>query len=242
MTLKTQQHTSLWQDLCRDFHTLQRLRGKQKLIFLWDYYKWKILVTICTIFTIITFICILWEGQKPCRLRVCVVLNTEEDSQPWFSSFTEKLQSDGKPGAVDINFDQPFNINNPYHNIHEIEVMSTISSERMDVAVCREDLYRYLLSLNACFPLDQCLSKDLYQTLSEEGKLVYDTAGLTADKDGSIKAEGGIDGYYAVDCSGSQFFTLYCASTNDEPLYAVIISNTSHLEECNALIRALTEE
>ena len=235
-------HPSLRQELCRDLRTLKTLDGKQKLIFLWDYYRWRILACICTAIAAFTFISILWEGQKPCRLRICVALDTEEDCSPWFSSFTEKLQSDGKPGSVDVNLDQPFDYDSPYYQVHEMEVMAAISSGRMDAVVCGEDLYRYLLALNACYPLDQCLPEDLLETLSSSGKLKTDTAGLPAKQNGSPTVQEGSSGYYAVDLSGTRFFELYGkTSREDESFYGVIISNTEHLEDCQALFRALTE-
>ena len=82
----------------------------------------------------------------------------------------------------------------------------------------------------------------MFQTLSDNGKLISGPASQIADRQGVTELEDGIDGYYAVDLSGSSFFQL-CnqASLENEPLYAVIISNTEHLDDCETLIRALTE-
>ena len=184
----------------------------------------------------------LYEGQKPCRLRVCVVLNTEDDCSRWFRQFTEELTADEKPGMVDVNLDQPFDYDNRYYYVQEIEVMTTVSSGRMDVAVCGKDMYSYLLALNACMTLDDTLSDDLLSSLSDRGKLVYDTANLTQDENGNVNPEDGIDGYYAIDLSGSEFYELYNQTEDEqEPLYAVIISNTEHFEDCETLLRALCQ-
>ena len=224
-------------NLRRDIETLKTLDTRQKLQFLWDYYKWYAISTLCIIFIIGTFAHILWEGQKPCRLRVCVVLNTEDDCSSWFGKFTQELKSDGKSGDVDINQDQPFDYDNRYSYLHEIEVMTTISSQRMDVAVCNADMYRYLLALNACLSLDTALSDDLVSYLSAQGMLRYDTANLTEDENGEVDLEDGVDGYFAVDLFGTEFYEAY--NQTDEPLYVVIISNTEHLEDCEKLLRAL---
>ena len=120
--------------------------------------------------------------------------------------------------------------------------MTTVSSGRMDMAVCGEDLYSYLLALNACLPLDEALPDELVSFLSESGKLIYDTANLTADKNWNVNPEDGIDGYYAVDLYGTGFYNLYNRTENEEqPLYAVIISNTEHLEDCKTLLHALIQ-
>ena len=232
--------SSLREELRQDFDTLKRLDARGKLQFLWDYYKWRVLVCFCVVVIVVTFARMLWEGQKPCRLRVCVVLNTQDDCGAWFREFTQDLKSDGKEGDVDVNQDQPFDYDNRYYYLYEVEVMTTISSQRMDIAICGADMYRYLLALNACLPLDTALSADLVSELSRRGMLCYDTANLTEDENGNVDLNDGIDGYFAIDLSGTEFEEAYNQTEeNDEPLYAVIIANTEHLADCEKLLRAL---
>ena len=167
-------------------------------------------------------------------------MNTEDDCSSWFEKFTQDLKSDGKSGDVDINQDQPFDYDNRYSYLHEIEVMTTISSQRMDVAVCNADMYRYLLALNACLPLDTALSDDLVSYLTAQGMLRYDTANLTEDENGTVDLKDGIDGYFAVDLSSTEFYETYNQTEESgAPLYVVIISNTEHFEDCEKLLRAL---
>lgn len=239
MMNKNKKHSSFRKELLQDWDTIKKLKGKKKIDFLWDYYKWPAIVCLSVIIIVIIFAQILWEGQKPCRLRVCVVLNTEEDCSFWFYNFTEKLQSDQKPGAVDVNLDQPFDYDNRYYYVQEMEVQATVSSRRMDVAICGEDMYHFLLSLNACLPLDQSLSEDFASFLSGEGKLIYDTANLTEDENGNVDPKDGIPGYYAIDLSDTEFSAQYNNSEPFEPLYAVIISNTEHLNDSETLLKAL---
>lgn len=239
---KKKRSSILWMELKQDFHTFRGLSGKGKAEFVWDYYKWKILALVCAVFVLCLFGHILWEGQKPCRLRVCVVLNTEDDCSKWFRSFTEELTSDGNPGAVDINLDQPFDYDNMYYYVQEAEVMTTISSGRMDLAICGSDLYQYLLALNACLPLDTGLSKDLADALKGQGRLVFGTANLTEDKYGQVNPDDGIDGYYAIDLAGTDFFQEYNQTKEEEPLYAIVIRNTKHLADCETLIQKLTAQ
>lgn len=232
--------SSLRAELRQDLDTLKRLDARGKLQFLWDYYRWRILVCACVVVIVILFAHMLWEGQKPCRLRVCVVLNTEDDCSAWFRKFTQELKSDGKEGDVDVNQDQPFDYDNRYAYLYEVEVMTSISSQRIDVAICGADMYRYLLALNACLPLDTALPNDLVSYLTERDMLCYDTANLTEDENGNVDLSDGIDGYFAVNLSGTEFEKTYNQTEgNAEPLYAVIISNTTHLEDSEALIKAL---
>ncbi|MCI9151228.1 MAG: hypothetical protein HFI42_12175 [Lachnospiraceae bacterium] len=239
--MKKNKHKSRWRrELKQDLATLKNLSLRDRFVFIWDYYKWPMITLCFLIFVVCLFAHMLWEGQKPCRLRVCVVLNTEQSCSLWFRSFTEELTADGKPGAVDVNQDQPFDYDNSYYYVHEIEVMTTISSGRMDFAICGSDMYSYLLALNACLPLDTALSEDLAEALLKEGRLVYSTANLTVDEDGNSNPADGIDGYYAVDLAETPFSAAYNQTEEEEPLYAVIISNTEHLADCEALLRALT--
>lgn len=237
---KNRKNSYLVQDIKRNWNTFKSLHGKKRLEFIWDYYKWRIIVITFSIIVICTFVHMLYEGQKPCRLQACVVLNTEDNCSRWFDKFTEELVSDGKPGKVDINLDQPFDYDNKYYYVQELEVMTTVSSMRMDIAICGKDMYSYLLALNACMPLDKSLPDDLVDFLSDNNKLIYDTANLKIDKNGNVNPEDGIDGYYAVDLSETEFDNLYNQTEDTkEPLYAVIISNTQHLEDCIKLLRAL---
>ncbi len=235
--------SSLRAELRQDLDTLKRLDTRGKLQFLWDYYRWRILVCVCVVVIVGMFAHMLWEGQKPCRLRVCVVLNTEDDCSVWFRKFAQELESDGKEGDVDVNQDQPFDYDNRYYYLYEVEVMTTISSKRMDVAICGADMYRYLLALNACLPLDTALSEDLVSYLSEKEMLCYDTANLTEDENGNVDFADGIDGYFAIELSDTEFGRTYNQTDEEnKPLYAVIIANTEHLTDSAALLRALVVE
>ena len=228
-------------DLKRDWNTLRSLRGKALLRYIWDYYKVPIFVTLFALFAAFTMGRIIWEGQRPYRLQVCVVLNTDDYCQSWFDDFEAELSKDGKGGDLDLNLDQPFDYDNMYYYVMEIEVMTTISSQRMDVAVCGEDMYSYLLAINACLPLDQALPEDFREEVAD--RLVHSTANLQYDRDGRIDYEAGIDGYFALDLEGTAFETEYNRpdqwGEDPGPLYAVIISNTGHLDDSITLLKAL---
>lgn len=234
--------SSLFSERARDnWNTFKRLRGKRRVLFVWDYYKLPIVLIVTLVLVVGIFAHMLWEGQKPHRLNVCVVLNNEEYCDQWFLKFEKELKKDGKSGAVEVNQDQPFDYDNQYYYLQELEVLTTISSGRMDVAICNADMYEYLLAINACLPLDENLPKDLYDTLSEKKMIDHNTANLQMDEYGNINEEDGIDGYYAINLDGTQFAEKYNQTEEDEPLYAVIISNTEHLEDSLTLIREITQ-
>jgi hypothetical protein len=131
-----------------------------------------------------------------------------------------------------------------YYYVQEMEVMTTVSSGRMDVAICGEDMYSYLLALNACLPLDEALPADLIDQLKNTGQLIQSTAGLQEDDSGNVDLSQGIDGYFAIELSDTEFGQTYNQTSDEEetPLYAVIISNTDHLDDSVSLLYALLEE
>ncbi len=228
----------------RSWATFRSLHGRDRVRWIWDYYKFPIIVTVFAIIAACNIIHIVIEGQKPRRLEVTVVLNTDDYCQDWFHGFARELSADGVPGEVDVNYDQPFDYSNMYYYVMEMEVMTTVSSQQMDVAVCGEDMYSYLLAINACLPLDEALPPEMRERLSD--RLVFSTANLQYDENNQVDWEAGIDGYYALDLEGTPFELTYNQpGTYDEdpgPLYAVVISNTEHLEDSFALLDALTAE
>jgi len=218
------------EDCQRDWNTIRRLRGKELVYHLFQYYTIPAIVAVFSVYAAGTAIHMLWEGQQPCRLRVCVVLNQDVSCEAWFDEFSQSLYADGKPGNVDLNEDQPFDYDNSYYQVMEAEVMAAVSSQRMDVAVCGEDMYTYLLALNACMDMD-----DVWSGGEAPAPVLPGVAGLT----GQDPDETGIPGNYALDLTSSAFAERYHQGAEDGPLYAVVISNTEHLEDARTLLTAL---
>jgi hypothetical protein len=240
---KKKEKSIFQQEMERDFNTFKRLPPKKKVQFVFDYYKWYILAGITIIFIIVNFAHMLWEGQKPYRLRTCVVLNTNKDCSVWFRDFEKELKSDGKPYDFGLNLDQPFNSDNMYHYVEEIKVQSTVSAGRMDVAVCGPDMYEYLLKMNTCTPIDQVFSDEEITSFKNLNMLVKSTAGLIEDDDGNVDDSKAVDGYFALDISNTKFGETYNNKKDtDDPLYAIIILNTEHLEDSLTQVRALVSE
>lgn len=230
-------------DLKRDWTTLRSLRGRKLLRQIWDYYKVPILITLFALFSLYTIGNILWQGQRPCRLRVCVVLNTDDYCKSWFDNFETEWLGDGQGDAMDVNLDQPFDYENMYYSVMEMEVMTTIASKRMDVAVCGEDMYSYLLAINACLPLDEALPEAFRQRV--EDRLDYRTANLQYDGTGHVDESAGVDGFFALNLEGTAFETRYNRPDRfgEDPgaLYAVIISNSEHINDSITLLEALAQ-
>ena len=111
----------------------------------------------------------------------------------------------------------------------------------------RLNLPYYLLALNACMPLDQVLSEDEITRLKDNGILVESVADIRQNEDGSPDESEAVRGYFAVDLSDTSFGKSYNEKQEPEdgkekaPLYAVIISNTDHLDDSVKLVEALCQ-
>lgn len=218
--------------LRRDLTLLKTMSGKERIAFVWTYYRWYILAVVLSVFVVCHFAFLLWYGQRPCRLRVNVVLNNQDIScASWFRAFEKELKADGLPGDLDMNEDNPFDYENRYFQVMEARVMTTISSGRMDAAICNEDMYSYLLALNACMPLDELVPE-------YSDNMVQSTAGLRINPDGSVDDTQAQEGCFALELGGTAFGKEYNTDL-EAPLYAVIISNTEHLDDAVTLIRCL---
>ncbi len=252
MTRKSEEESVFLKEVKRDIGTFRRLHGKARVRFVWDYFRWKILAGITILICILLAVHMLILGQRPTRLRVCVVLNNDGYCSDWFDSFRKDLQKDGNRAAVEVNEDQPFDYDNAYSYMHELEVMTTISSQRMDAAVCGPDMYSYLLALGALAPLDNVLPAGLFAECDTRGMVKRDTAGLKILEDGSVDRSDAFDGCFALDISDTAFGRRYNppktdlsgqgSETHAEPLYYCIISNTEHTDDCAALARALVQD
>ncbi|MCQ2491537.1 MAG: hypothetical protein MJ087_00685 [Lachnospiraceae bacterium] len=230
-----------WLEVKRDIETFKRLKGFAKLKFVMDYFKWYILAAIFIIFTIGTFANLLYQGHKPVRLDVCCVLNTEEtDASPWFKNFETELLKDGitNHGGVRVDYDQPFDYDNSYYYIMELEVQTKVSSRRIDVAVCNADMYKYLLAINAGYDLKEVLPEEDIKALEKNKQLVYDTAGIRINEDGSLDKTDAEDGYFAIDLTKSEFGQKYnTKGGNKDHLYVMIIKNAKHVEDSIKLVQ-----
>ncbi len=226
----------------KDIETIRSLHGLKRIEYIWDYYRYRIAAAVIILIIIVTAVSMLIEGHRHYRLDICVVLNTEDDCSDWFNTFEKELTSDGTGGRIHVNQDQPFDYDNRYYYVQELEVMTTVSSYRMDAAVCNADMYSYLLAINALAPLDEVLDKAQFDSLSAAGRITEDTAALQVDENGQVNTADGIPGYYAIELSGTQFAEAYnkpADGSDPEPLYAVIITSTDNMQDCVTLMTQL---
>lgn len=227
------------QEMDRDFSTFQRLHGKKKIQFIFDYYKWYILAGIFCLLVILTFANIFYQGNKPYRIRTLAVLNTDANCKPWFDAFEEELTNHGKDGEISLNAEQPFSRKDMYFYVEQIEVQTSIANKRTDLVIGGKDLYQYVLMMKGCYPLDEVLEKKEVKRLKKEKRLLYSSAGLKENKDGSFDDSEAIKGYYAIDISNTAFGKKY--NKSKKPLYAFLTSTNQNIKDSLVLLRKLSD-
>lgn len=247
MNDQNQEDLSLKGMIKRDIRTFKRLSWKSRIRFLYDYYKWKILGTVTILICILTFASALWEGQKPKRMHICVALNNDEICSEWFDEFYRELSADGDTTPLDVNEDQTFDAQNTYYYIQELEVLTTVSSGRMDAAICGPDMYEYLLALRACMPLDTLAPAETFEQWKERGIVDKNISGIQISSGGKRSTAETTEGYYALDISNTEFGKKYNKKEQSlldqeaaAPLYFVVISNTLRHDDCLSLAEAIT--
>ncbi len=224
---KVKEESAFVRDRKQEIATIMSLHGFKRLEHIWIYYRARIFVTCFVIFVIYTFANMLWEGQKPCRLRVCAVLEGTESCEEWFGGFYEELKKDGKTGEVILDEDFFYDAENSYIQMMQAELMAMVSAQRLDVAVCGKDMYEYLLSINACMEMDELWGPD------KPSEMVF-AEGEPAQGEGKPAVKGD----YAAVLTGSAFSKKY-NSQAEGPLYAVVISNTEHIDDAKSLLKAI---
>ncbi len=241
--MKSQKKKSIFrQEVERDIKTFKRLPLPKKIRFVFDYFKWYILLVVTILVIIGIFASILYQGNRPYRLQVTASLNTDKDCMTWFHRFEKELTSDGKPYGIKVNTNQPFDYDDSYYYLHEVEVQTAVGYKRIDVAVCGPDMYKYLLFMNGCYNLDDALSKEDLDKLDSSGILVTSKANLKLNDDGSYDDSQAIEGHFAIDISKTEFGKKYNDDgENKDPLYAVLIVNTEHKEDGVSLLRNLSD-
>lgn len=228
-------------ELKRDIRTFHRLSPKEKAQFIFDYYRWKILAGIFVLAILISVSQIIWEGQKKYDLYVCTVTDRETDFSEWFDEFAAEESSATKKCKISLNQDQPFDYTSNNYQVYELEVLTKISANLMDVAICNKDMYSYLLAINACASLDTLLNDEYLEQLKNKRRLNYETANLQIQEDGSVDETQGIPGYYAIKVEKKDFSKHLPASEDSDTLYVVFIKNSCHTDQGIRLLKKITE-
>lgn len=197
----------------------KELSFKQKLIQIWDYYKWKIIIPIVCAVCVVSLSLAIYENCKD-SLLYAVFINTQltdEESTALMDEFVDYADLDMKGKKITLDGSLYINQKNAgtgsvYSNQ---KLLAMFTSIEMDVIVCDEANFKYYAS-NDCFvDLSEVLTEDF---LNEHQDLLMSTRG----KDGKNHT-------YGISLASSKKLEEYGAFL-EEPILTIPVT---HMEDEN---------
>lgn len=272
MTEEEKRHQKeLWkQDRIRErreeWQKIRSLGFKARIGYFWDYYK-IVLVIIAALILVIFLIVSIIQGMRTDTLLYVCVLNSDE-----LDPDTERLRDDyiearGGTGKMqEIVFDSSIEVDPDSPGISQrdvaasIKITSYVSAGAVDVFLSPSDVTEFEKEQGLFMELDDLLSEEEIERLSESGCLYYAAAPDpetedTAFRTETVKEEGQRFGenalntvpgkgqhIYAVRADQAGVLGRYGIYDDDRPVWFSIIGNSSRTEEAVRLLHFLLGE
>ena len=150
---------------------LRDLKGKEKLTYFWDYYKWVPILIIIAIVIVISIVRAA-ANKKDSALYVLAVnadpYAEEEVADTLFSDFLQEQGIDPEKEEVLLNTSLQYLGGTSTTDIYAMQAITTImGSGSADVVMMPEDLYREEASLGAFVPVQYYLSPEEMEALGD---------------------------------------------------------------------------
>ncbi len=150
---------------------LRDLKGKEKLTYFWDYYKWVVILIAIGIIVMITIIRAV--SQKKDNALYVLAVNAdpyagEEVKDGLFTDFLTKQGIDPEKEEVMLNTSIQYLGGSSPSDIYAMQAFTTImGSGSADVVMMPEDLYREQASLGAFVPVQYYFSPEEMEALGD---------------------------------------------------------------------------
>ncbi len=167
---------------------LKEMSPKERAIYIWDYYKWFLIIGIIAIIAVIS-IARHFLTQKESVLYVVLAnadsLSAEGDGKELFSDFLEREGFDPKKKEIEVNQSISYLSGQSMSDIYGMQALTTIlGSGTADVCVMNEELFQELASLGAFVPVSFYLSEEEMEEQADQ--ILW----VSADPDVETIAEG----------------------------------------------------
>ena len=144
-----------------------------KAAYLWHYY-WLYLVIILSALALIAGVTAsVLSAPKNIRLYIMLDSPAQGEQSALESSVSEYLNSDGSSGSV-VSEAVTYNHASPQHLYEQMNVTVKVASDSVDLILCRDELFEFLLSVKGLLPLDAALCGEV---TSNGCEVVYARAG-----------------------------------------------------------------
>ncbi len=141
--------------------------------FIWDYYKWYIIVAVVLIVAAISLISHYRSYKDPVvqiALVNCDTKKMTEEGQPDFSDYMEKYGYDEKKQTVDLLTDYQFSLSSDdSRQIYTFQSFVVLTAAGgIDLVAADQEIYEYLASCKTIEPLDNYLSEEYMEKYKDD--------------------------------------------------------------------------
>lgn len=208
------------------------LDRKKKLSFIWDYYKWPIIVVIGLVITLAISLPQLIENSKEIVLYSAFVntqLSDTNEIHPLLQEFAEEkeIDLDGKRMMLDcsmiINHENPSNFSMECSQ----KLTAMFSAKKLDVVVADKETYENYEVFGVYEDLEKLMDEEFIEKYKD--KLVYSSTNDSNEKHA-----------YAIEVTDSKVLQEYKAYL--VPAYFSIAVNAQHPENAVEFLEYLMEE
>lgn len=208
------------------------LDRKKKLSYIWDYYKWPIIVVIGLLVTLAISLPQLIENSKEIVLYSAFVntqLSDTDETHPLLQEFAEEKDIDIENKRMMLDCSMTINYENPSEFSMECsqKLTAMFSAKQLDVIVADKETYENYEVLGVYEDLEQLVDEEFIEKYKD--KLVY---GSTNDSDEQHA--------YAIEVTDSPVLQEYGAYI--VPAYFSVAVNAEHPENAVEFLEYLMGE
>lgn len=161
----------------------KNLTFKQKLIHIWEYYKWHIIIPIVAVISAVSIGLAIYENSKDSVLYAVFIntLLTDTSGDKLMDEFVDYAELDMK--GKKITLDTTLYINQKNSDMNSVsssqKLLAMFTSIEMDVIICNEDNFDYYAAQDSFVELSEVLPQDF---LAEHEDLLLEAVGKDGEE------------------------------------------------------------
>ena len=231
------------------------MTGKQKLDYIWTYYKWWIIGALAIIYIIVSVFKTVVRNSTPVYLSAVFLNSTLGDNASFCTLSDEFIEKYGvDSSAYDISMDYSIYLDDNYGNqasyAGQVKVISMYSAETIDILCGPEKILSGAADVGGYGNLSEILPEGMLDKIIAKGYEPYyytekirDASADPDDEDAYTEGETYIGGIYIDNCKklvGDDSSCVY-SDLGDERWVVAIAWNTTNLDHAIEFLEFITE-
>ncbi|HIT90063.1 MAG TPA: hypothetical protein IAC41_06565 [Candidatus Merdenecus merdavium] len=169
---KDRMDMTLKEKATEELDKLKTMTLKEKLVYIWDYYKPALAGIVLLVILIIGGVDI-YQNSKQKEVLYTAVLNTsatQEEDISFINNFKDSLNIDEKTQklTVDLSLQIFFDHGNVTSMEANTKLMTLLGAKQLDLVICPQDVYEYYVERGVFLDLKETLPADLYARVEEQ--------------------------------------------------------------------------